>query len=68
MFEVLAPYSAFALWELVLAQQLVERGALVVQGVWWERGVRPGRRKRVLGEALERYAGFCGAERVDVVR
>ena len=43
-----------------------KQGVLVVQGVWWERGMRP--RKRVLGDALERYAAFCGVERVEVER
>jgi uncharacterized protein YcaQ len=38
---------------------------LEVRGLWWERGVRVGvRRRRALQEALERMARFLGAARV----
>lgn len=36
---------------------------LVVQGVWWEPGIRP--RKKALREALERLATFLGARTID---
>jgi len=39
---------------------------LVVQGLWWEPGVRPTRaRQRALDEALGRLAGFVGATYVE---
>jgi uncharacterized protein len=44
-----------------------EEGRLVVQGLWWEPGVRPTRaRRRALEEALGLLAGFVGATKVDV--
>jgi uncharacterized protein len=44
-----------------------DEGRLVVQGLWWEPGVRPTRaRRRALDEALGRLAGFAGATRVDM--
>jgi uncharacterized protein YcaQ len=44
-----------------------DEGRLVVQGLWWEPGVRPTRaRRRALDEALGRLAGFVGATQVDV--
>ena len=40
-------------------------GALIVEGLWWERGVKATRpRKAALGEALERVAALAGVERV----
>src|SRR5258706_800505 len=44
------------------------RGALVVDGVWWERGVRPtAARKRALARALEKLATRIGATSVESV-
>ncbi len=41
-----------------------EEGRLVVQGLWWEPGVRPTRaRLRALREALDRLSTFVGATR-----
>jgi uncharacterized protein len=43
-----------------------DEARLVVQGLWWEPGVRPTRaRRRALDEALGRLAGFAGATQVD---
>lgn len=43
-----------------------DAGQLVVQGLWWEPGVRPTRaRRRALDEALGRLAGFVGATGVE---
>ena len=42
-----------------------ERGELVINGLWWEKGIKPTRaRKAALNVALERLAKFIGAERV----
>jgi uncharacterized protein YcaQ len=44
-----------------------DEGRLVVQGLWWEPGVRPTRaRRRALEDALGHLAGFVGATRVDL--
>jgi hypothetical protein len=41
-----------------------ERGELMINRVWWERGIRPTRaRQRALSEALDRLADFIGAQR-----
>ena len=46
-----------------------DRGELVVNRVWWERGIRPTKaRTNALSEALERLAGFIGADRVRIER
>ncbi len=42
-----------------------DRGELEIKGLWWEPGVKPTRARRgLLDEALQRLAGFVGAERV----
>jgi uncharacterized protein YcaQ len=42
-----------------------ERGELAIDGVWWEKGVKPTRaRKAALDAALDRLARFVGAGRV----
>jgi len=42
-------------------------GTLHVKRVWWEPGVRPTRAlKRSLGEAIEGYGVFCGADRIKI--
>jgi uncharacterized protein YcaQ len=42
-----------------------DRGELVIDGLWWEKGVKPTRaRQAALREALDRLAEFVGAERV----
>jgi hypothetical protein len=44
-----------------------ERDALVVDGVWWEPGVRPtAARKRALARALEKLAARIGATTVEI--
>ena len=44
-----------------------ERGALVVEGLWWEPGVRPTRaRKAALERALEKLARRIGARSVEL--
>lgn len=46
-----------------------DRGELVIDGVWWEHGVKPTKaRKAALNEALDRLARFIGAERVRIAR
>jgi uncharacterized protein len=46
-----------------------ERSALVVERVWWERGVRPSpARRRALARALEKLAARIGAESVELAR
>jgi uncharacterized protein len=43
-----------------------ERSTLIVRGPWWEPGIRSTRARRAeLDTALQRYALFCGAERVE---
>jgi uncharacterized protein YcaQ len=43
--------------------------ALVVQGLWWEPGIRPtAARRRSLGTELERLAAFVGVSRVEGLR
>src|SRR5262245_29270838 len=45
------------------------RKALVVGGVWWERGVKPTRaRRRALEDALEKLAERIGAKTVEIAR
>jgi uncharacterized protein YcaQ len=42
-----------------------ERSELAIDGLWWEKGVKPTRaRKAALDEALDRLKTFIGAERV----
>ncbi|HTO53657.1 MAG TPA: crosslink repair DNA glycosylase YcaQ family protein [Myxococcota bacterium] len=44
-----------------------ERAAVVVEGLWWERGVRvTAARKRALGRALEKLAARVGATSVEL--
>jgi uncharacterized protein YcaQ len=44
-----------------------DRGELVIDGVWWEKGIKPTRaRKAALDDALQRLARFVGAERVRI--
>lgn len=46
-----------------------DRGELVIDGLWWEKGVKPTKgRKIALHDALDRLAGFIGAERVRIAR
>ncbi len=46
-----------------------DRCELVIDGVWWEKGVKPTKgRKTALNEALARLAQFIGAEQVRVAR
>jgi uncharacterized protein YcaQ len=42
-----------------------DRGLLEIKGLWWEPGIKPTRaRQRALDEALERLAGFVGAQHI----
>ena len=44
-----------------------ERGELVIDGLWWEKGVKPTKARRAaLDEALQRLARFIGADRVRI--
>jgi uncharacterized protein len=45
-----------------------EAGVLRVRGVWWEPGMKPtASRRRELRQAVERYAAFAGAAKVEGV-
>lgn len=46
-----------------------DRGELIIDGLWWEKGVKPTkRRKTALTTALDRLARFIGADRVRIAR
>lgn len=46
-----------------------DRSELVITGVWWEKGIKPTKtRKAALNDALQRLAGFIGADHIRIAR